>query len=182
MKTKQGIYVGRFNPMHKGHETIIRQMFEACGVENCLIIIGSCNNNFSLRHFFSYEERRQFILNVFPEARVVGLPDYGSNKAWLLALDDILKVAGIDPQRATYFGGCEEDVRFFMNDGRNCLFVNRFQAALADISATRVRDCLIEKRYDELTNLLNPKLIDLIVDNFKQKWAGFKRPEKEGEK
>lgn len=140
-----GVYVGRFSPIHKGHEKIIRKMIENHGVERSLIIIGSSNNGFSLRHFFSYKERRAFILSEFPDVRLVGLPDYHRDDIWLLALDDILRLSNIDPRMVTYYGGSEEDVRFFIADKRSCEIVNRFEADI-EISATKVRDCLIHNR------------------------------------
>ena len=174
MKTK-GVYVGRFNPLHVGHESVIREMQRICGAENSILVIGSSNNAFSLRHFFTYEERRSFIFSVFPQARLVGLPDYYSDRAWLTALDDLLLLAGVDPRRALYFGGSEEDVRFFLEDSRKCHIVQRFEGRYCDVSATRVRDCLIHERSEELKQLLIPGSAALIESNFSRKWEEFKK-------
>jgi len=174
MKT-YGVYIGRFNPIHRGHESVIREMLRICGVSNSLLVIGSSNNLFSLRHFFTYEERRGFILAVFPEIRLVGLPDYYSDTAWLTALDDILRLAKIDPFKAIYFGGSEEDVRFFLEDGRACHIIERFEGEHSDASATRVRDALIHGRVDELSRLLIPGSEVQIRANFLRKWEEFKK-------
>jgi nicotinamide mononucleotide adenylyltransferase len=150
-------------------------MLRICGTENSILVIGSSNNAFSLRHFFTYEERRSFILSVFPQIRLVGLPDYYSDRAWLMALDDLLRLAGVDPEQALYFGGSEEDVRFFLEDSRECHIVQRFEGPHADVSATRVRDCLIHERKEELGQLLIPKSATLIETNFSRKWEEFKK-------
>ncbi|MFH1030536.1 MAG: hypothetical protein V1770_04725 [bacterium] len=170
-----GIFVGRLCPIHIGHEMVIKKMIEECGgEENCLVIIGSSNSPLSLRHFFSYEERREFLKKIFQGIRVVGLPDYpGDDKGWLVALDDILSLAKIAPQEAIFFGGCEEDVSFFIEAGRQIQILNRFDGSTPKISATEVRDCLIQVR--SLDGLLNPAIAEFVQSKFRQKWELFKR-------
>lgn len=171
-----GVYVGRFNPIHRGHGVVIQKMLETCGLKQSLLVIGSANASFSLRHFYSYCERRGIILSLFPELRVVGLPDFPDDDgAWLTALDDLIRLAGADPREVTYFGGCEEDVRFFLEDGRHCVIVSRFGDDLVGLSATRVRDALIHKRDAELYELLIPGSLPQIKTLFTKKWEEFKK-------
>lgn len=170
---KYGVYVGRFNPVHIGHEKVITQMFKECGSENSLIVIGSSSAHPSLRHFFSYDERKSFIKALYPDVRVVGIPDYPGDPEWLGALDDILRVGGMNPSEVTFYGGCEEDVAFFLNDGRKCSFVNRFDGSSPKISATELRDALIHTR--SLDGLLNPSLHTRVKDLFVVKWELFKK-------
>ncbi len=171
--SKPAIYVGRFNPIHVGHIRIIDEMLATHGPDNSLLVLGSSNADFSLRHFFSYHERKGFIQKLFPEIRIVGLPDYGNDQEWLAALDDLIRVAGMDPQDVTFFGGCQEDIRFFFDDGRNCFIMNRFDPDGAKTSATEVRDSLILGR--SLDAMLPPQLIDDVKQLFAQKWEKFKK-------
>lgn len=114
------IFVGRMCPIHLGHEEIIKKMIKECG-ENSLVIVGSSNAPISLRHFFSYEERRGFVKKLFPEVAVAGLPDYPTDGEWLTALDDIIAIAKVNPREAVFYGGCEEDIRFFLEAGKKYL-------------------------------------------------------------
>ncbi len=170
---KYGIYVGRFNPLHAGHCTVIENVLKVHGIEKSLIIVGSSNTGFSLRHFFSYGERVQFIKKVFPDLKVVGLPDYRDDKEWLSALDDILNVAGIDPKDVTFWGGCQEDIRFFCDDGRDYHILNRFDGTSKKISATEVRDALIFDR--SLDGLVHSAIISDLTKLFKEHWEKFKK-------
>ncbi len=172
-KKGHGVYIGRFNPVHKGHLRVIETMLGRHGHENSLLIIGSSNAPFSLRHFFSYNERRNFIKKIFPEIKVVGLPDYNNDAEWLAALDDILNAAGIDPKKVTFFGGCQEDIRFFLDDGRMCEILNRFDGTGVKVSATEVRDALIFDR--PLSDLVHPHTHEDIKATFKEKWEKFKK-------
>jgi cytidyltransferase-like protein len=172
MKTP-AIYVGRFNPVHKGHTKVIDTMLAKHGVENCMLVIGSSNAAFSLRHFFSYNERRNFIKKIFPDVRIVGLPDYHNDTEWLAALDDIISAAGMNPQEVTFFGGCQEDIRFFLDDGRKAEILNRFDGTGVKISATEVRDALIYDR--PLHDMVHADIHHEIKALFKEKWEKFKK-------
>lgn len=152
-------------------------MFEMCA--KCLIVIGSSTNTMSMRHFFSYEQRRKFLRIIYPEPfPIVGLPDYNSDKVWLSALDDILlSVFGnesISPHRElVFFGGCEEDVEFFIKSGRKVYIMNRFDGTTPKVSATEIRDDLLYGRL--LEGKLPPVIIPSVREEFKKNWEVFKR-------
>ena len=173
MEKKFGIFVGRFSPMHLGHEAVIRSMIEACGIDNCLVFIGSSNTKMSYRHLFSYEDRRGFIKAVFPDLQIAPLPDHPTDEEWLLVLDDIISLKNIDPKQVIFFGGCEEDVYFFVEAGRRHQLINRFDGSTPKISATEVRDALIEKR--PFDKLLNPLIVNAVKECFDLRWESFKK-------
>ncbi len=105
--------------------------------------------------------------------KVVGLPDYKTDTEWLSALDDMIRLAGIDPASVVFYGGCDEDIRFFTDAKRNVKIINRFDGSTPKISATEVRDALIHGR--PLDGLVNQTLQSKIRDLFTKKWEEFKR-------
>jgi nicotinamide mononucleotide adenylyltransferase len=173
----KGVLLARLCPLHFGHEAVIRGLFEFCGgAENALVIIGSSEHRETMtyRVFFSYEERRRFLKTVFPEVRVAGLPDYPTNEEWFHALDDLLiNVGDIEPFSVAYFGGCGEDVSYFADAGRKVHIYNRFDGTTPVISATQVRDALIEKR--SIEPFVNPLIRKDVEETFHTKWEQFKR-------
>jgi nicotinamide-nucleotide adenylyltransferase len=72
--------VGRFQPFHNGHRALIRKAIEDC--VDVTVGIGSSNAKPSLRNPFSFDERRQMVSAVFPEVRVVALPDINDPPRW----------------------------------------------------------------------------------------------------
>lgn len=62
-KYKCGLYVGRFQPIHIGHESIIRKMLDEC--EQIIIAIGSAQESGTKRNPFTFEQRADLIMNVF---------------------------------------------------------------------------------------------------------------------
>lgn len=62
-KYKCGLYVGRFQPIHIGHEAVIRKMFEEC--DQVIIAIGSSQESGTKKNPFTFEQRADLIMNVF---------------------------------------------------------------------------------------------------------------------
>lgn len=147
-------------------------MFEMCS--KCLVVIGSSTNPMSMRHFFSYEQRRKFIRMIYPEPfPIIGLPDYTSDKVWLSALSDIIgSVLGYE-DIITFFGGCEEDIGFFIKTGQSVHITNRFDGTTPKVSATEIRDDLLYGR--SLEGKLPPIIIPSVQEEFKKNWEIFKR-------
>ena len=69
-KYKVGLYVGRFQPIHIGHESIIRRMLLEC--ERVIIAVGSAQESGTERNPFSLEQRADLISNIFYRERIEG--------------------------------------------------------------------------------------------------------------
>ncbi len=164
---KHGVYVGRFNPMHLGHEAVITEMLKKFGFENSLLILGSSDAPFSKRHFFSFEERKQFIQKIFPKLKVIGLSDFPTDEQWLAGLDEILIAKNFDLAKTVFFGGCEQDLAWFLDAGRQCEIFNRFDGTTPIVSATQVRKLLASSK--PVKQLLNPLVTEEITKTFSTK-------------
>lgn len=69
-----GLVLGRFQPLHKGHEALIRQAMEDC-VE-VTVAIGSATAKQSAKDPFTLEERMEMVRAVFGDRlRVIAVPD-----------------------------------------------------------------------------------------------------------
>lgn len=75
-KYSQGVILGRFNPLHKGHVHLIQEALKRC--QNVLVFIGSSQESRTSRNPFSYEERKAMLEKVFGKAIAIEpLPDLG---------------------------------------------------------------------------------------------------------
>lgn len=167
-----GVVLGRLNPITKGHERNIGEMIARCG-NRSLVVLGSCNAPMSMRHFFSYGERRAFIKALFPEVRVVGMPDYGDDADWMTALDDLLALTGVDPSEMIFFSGSEQDAEYFLAANKHVEILDRHSGTLAKVSATQVRDMLIAG--GDLSQYINPAIADEVASLFAAKWEAFRK-------
>ena len=62
-KYRCGLYIGRFQPIHIGHESIIRKMLKECNI--VIVAIGSAQEHNTPRNPFNFYERKDLITNVF---------------------------------------------------------------------------------------------------------------------
>ena len=82
---KLGVLIGRFQvpQMHEGHRFIVRQMMEQC--DQVLVLFGSANRTRSVKNPFTYRERREEALKLFPNIWTAPLNDYLYNDSQWMA-------------------------------------------------------------------------------------------------
>ncbi len=76
------LFIGRFQPMHKGHEKVVKELLDK--YEKVLILIGSINKNDD-KNPFSFEQRKKMIENVlknYNNFEIYGIEDNESNNEW----------------------------------------------------------------------------------------------------
>ena len=157
--------------MHLGHQCVYEEMVAHC--DQSITFIGSANAKWSVPLFFNYRERREFFITLFPEARILPLPDFAwSNELWLYTIRSMLTTIGFPPEETVFFGGCNEDVMVLAEEGRfKTHILNRFDGSTPKTSATAVRDALLNGR--SLDGMVDPLIQKLIQDIWDKKWKKF---------
>jgi len=167
------VYIGRFSPMHYGHQAIIQSMIQVAP-NNHLVLLGSCNTPIAKRHLFKFTDRLNFIKTIFPEAKLAGLPDFpGDNESWFASLDHIIALTGKDPKKTTFIGGCDADVQWFKDNGRQWTVVDRKWGITHDISGTEIRNFLANGDKESLANFIDGRILDKVIETFKQRWNEY---------
>ena len=124
MKEKIGLYIGRFQPFHKGHKSVVETALKQC--DKLVIAVGSSQEERTKRNPFSYKEREQMILRSFyaddfyKRIIIVPVPDrteYNDDASWgQYVLDCVEKECGLRPTinfagreqcRSTWFEGID---------------------------------------------------------------------------
>lgn len=154
---KFGFIVGRFNHIHKGHESLINKGRELC--ENLLILVGSSQESGTLRNPFAVEERMRLIKQVYGENVYVGfLPDTTNENDithdWgRYVLDQVGLWGAVHniqyPPDVMIYGNDEDRAGWYApEDIWNITQVVVPREAI-DISATKMRKLLIENKRSE---------------------------------
>ena len=123
-KHKVGLYIGRFQPFHKGHKSIVEAALKQC--DRLVIGIGSSQEERTKRNPFSYKEREQMILRSFLAeelySRIIIIPipdrtEYSDDASWgQYVLDCVWQLVGLRPSinfsgreqcRSTWFEGID---------------------------------------------------------------------------
>lgn len=92
-----GVFIGRFQPLHVGHQHVIEQALER--VETLIIFIGSADRPSTITNPFTFQQRLDMIENVYRHevatGRIMVLPanDVPSDYAWAQQVKERVKVA-----------------------------------------------------------------------------------------
>jgi nicotinamide mononucleotide adenylyltransferase len=166
---KLGVYVGRFSPLHLGHEAVIKSMLKTHGYKNSVLVIGGSNHIVDERHPFSYNDRRNIIAHRYPKMAVVGIPDYESDADWLTALLDITNLkANSDYTDVVFYAGCAEDVKLLTDKGFTTKIFDRDSGLKTPIvSATEVRELLLKAH--DIDKLVDPRVSGLIKSLYEKR-------------
>ena len=170
-KYRYGLYIGRFQPIHIGHESIIRRMLLEC--ERVIIAIGSAQESGTMKNPFTLEQRADLITNVFYRERIEGrlkiMPledrENPSNDAtWGdYVFQKIYNRFYIFPD-VIYEG--EEVERNNWYDNRNVTII-RVPRTNIPVSATELRENIKNREYTEALEML-PSAITYRIDEMRR--------------
>ena len=173
MKPIRHIVLGRFAPIHNGHQLLITAMLEKYGSENCGIIIGSSNLSINPRTPFSFDARKKFVITLFPKVRLFDIEDIEEDlqvqrietlEIWQANLKYMEESCG---ETWIFCGGSDDDLRDMKKDFSTEIIINRSIEG-NQVSGTFVRKMLAEKNYREIENLVPPMVYDDIVKEYKK--------------
>lgn len=129
---KTGLFIGRFQPFHKGHFLIIKQIAAQC--ENLIIGIGSSQSANQPRDPFSAEERYEMVRRAMREAdvenyKIVCIPDINDNSKWV---SHVKKIVG---KFDMSWSGSDLTIKLFKKAQEPVTSIKEFPG----LSGTRVR-------------------------------------------
>lgn len=166
-----GVQIGRFAPYHWGHQLVTERMLANHGVENSLIMIGS-SNVFNIRTPFTFEQRKALIQKVLGEkVRIMPLPDVNSEllvhaestvPMWLESIRKVEREMGV---KFRFYGGSEQDVRFFEREERD--FINR-ETVGKGVNASDIRKHLLAENYEALKGLVDERIVADVIRYFRE--------------
>lgn len=142
---KLGVLIGRFQvpQMHEGHRFIIHRMLEQC--DEVLILFGSANRTRSVKNPFTYRERQQATLQLFPTVLTAPLNDYMYNDSQWMAdvaatINQVVENVCVDHQEnfEVLLYGHHKDGNDYLNWFPQYEYVNINSDI--DISGTEVRN------------------------------------------
>ena len=146
MEEKIGLYIGRFQPFHKGHWSVVKEALTQC--DRLVIAVGSATENRTKHNPFSYCERieiiRRSLRGMAEKVIFVPVPDreiYSDGPSWgEYVLNCVEEYCGLRPTinfegeeacRSTWFDGI--DIERVVIDRK-----------ITPCTATEVREALVE--------------------------------------
>ncbi|WP_321880270.1 bifunctional nicotinamide-nucleotide adenylyltransferase/Nudix hydroxylase [Paraburkholderia bannensis] len=165
------IFIGRFQPPHRGHLDVLRRALSQA--TRVCILIGSTDRPRTIKDPFSYEERRQMILALLDEderERVVVAPVQDStynDGDWLRWIQDaVASELGDTTDRRIGLIGHEKDASsYYLRMFPQWEFVET--EATEDISATEIREQLFAERNNSFVSWAVPAPVHDWLEGFR---------------
>jgi nicotinamide-nucleotide adenylyltransferase len=154
---KRGLYVGRFQPFHLGHLSVVKKILEE--VDEAVIVIGSAQYSHELANPFTAGERLVMVRRALEEAKIDGnrvwivpVPDVRLHMMWVSALE------GYTPKFQVVFSNEPLTHRLFMEAGYKVKKVEFYDRKV--YSSTQIREKMIR---DESWEKLIPKSVAAFI-------------------
>lgn len=109
------VFIGRFNPLHKGHEIVIDEALKRG--KKVILMLGSAFIPRTLRDFLTFEERKELIRMVFPEDNLIILPvrDYMYNDTkWVNAIQRAVKANSSPGDKIALIGHSKDSSSYYL--------------------------------------------------------------------
>lgn len=160
--------MGRFSPLHKGHQMIIDYMIKKHGIKNCLVLIGS-SNSLTERTPYTFKQREKMIHVLYPEIKTLPLPDVepelqlyrdNTNEIWLNNVEKIEKNMGT---KFVFYGGSNDDLKVLSERFPTEVAIDRTTEG-KNISGTVIRKNIKDKNYDLIAKLVDKKIAPEIIE------------------
>lgn len=160
MKTQRGVVLGRFSPLHKGHEALIQAMIDRHGLAHSFVLIGSSQAERNAKTPYSYEARKEMIQLRFPGVPIAPLPDVAkteaefetTNERWLAQIALLEASLGAS---FTFYGGSEIDLKYLSERFPVLVLYPR---TTIPVSATQARKALRENDHEVLDTVLDARI------------------------
>jgi nicotinamide-nucleotide adenylyltransferase len=145
---RRGIIVGRFQPPHKGHVEVFRQILRE--VDELIIVVGSAQESHTLENPFTAGERVLMISKALAEAgvdlsrvHIIPIPDVNNNAIW------VSHVVSLSPPFEVVYSGNPLVKRLFKEAGFETKTQPMFKRK--EYWGTEIRDRMIKgKNWEEL--------------------------------
>jgi nicotinamide-nucleotide adenylyltransferase len=159
-KYKTGLILGRFQPIHNGHLSIIYRALDEC--DKVIIVIGSAQESGTKKNPFDITQRIELIrrslrskmekIDIFP---LEDRKEIAADSTWGEYVFEKLEQAGLNRPDAVYVGGGENREDWWDSTGADIITTDR---NITPISSTMLRQFIIDDNSDRFTDLTHPHI------------------------
>ena len=154
-KHEVGLYIGRFQPFHNGHLSVVREALKHCN--HLIIVVGSAKQSSTKRNPFDFELRKELIRRSLrglgKNCTIIGVNDreeVADNQEWgEYLISEVIRQTGLTP--TINFEGHEE-IRAHWFDSTN-IERREIDRNIIPVSATEIRKTIINNDYNTFYTL-----------------------------
>lgn len=174
MKYDLLVFIGRFQPLHLGHQEVIERALSLS--ERVLVLVGGEGKARSTRNPFTYLERRNMIKTVFPSVIVRGVKDHTYNDtAWIeevqrtvkeVALGDKWNALGMKDLKIGLIGHAKDNTSYYLKLFPELL--SEDVPVASPLNATAIREMFFAEDHQafELSTIMHRDTVRWIKNEF----------------
>lgn len=164
-RATHAVIIGRFQPLHLGHEYLISKAYELA--DNVTILIGSSGGPRTPLNPWTFEERKRMVQSTFPDATCLPLYDYAYNELrWITQVQDVINELKQDGT-TILVGHEKDDSTYYMNVFPNVDTVDvGFMQVLGGrcMDATRVRELIFKEEMAFVMAVVSEGTLEVIEE------------------
>lgn len=157
-----GVYIGRFAPLHNGHEAVIQHMMKR--YSNVIVLIGSANRRRNLKNPFETADIESWIKSIDSNIKVATINDYTYDETkWITQVETI--VGALSQGTVTLVGHTRDASSFYLKEFPNWRY-EEVPALCHDLNGTSIREIMFDTDLNDLE--IDGQLYVDTINNFKQ--------------
>lgn len=143
------VFIGRFQPFHNAHLEVISKGLEIA--DKVIVIVGSANSAPTIKNPFSFQTRKEMILNALPEedrdhVKVLPMRDYYySDNVWVTNIQALTDQYIEEGDQVALLGNWKDSSSYYLKYFPQWEFVP--VKTKVDIAATDVRDKIFDIKF-----------------------------------
>lgn len=195
------VFIGRFSPLHLGHEAVIKTALE--NAKEVIIVVGSSFTARTERNPFTFDERRAMIKAAFPQPNIKVVPvcDYpNDDDKWVTAVRSLVSGAQAyspDPMRVGLIGHAKDHTSYYLKifapwesigvknvDGLNATDIRKElfgkkEGIYSAFGTNTISSMMSEKAYDTMASIIkkNPVVWNTLWSEYHSN-LDYKKPYK----
>lgn len=159
------LIVARMQALHNGHLDLINKALDLN--ENLIILLG-VNPKVSFKNPFSFQERKDLILKVYPNSNITILPllDMKEDSEWLKQLERQLNSVAPVSDLIT-FVYADKDISTELSNSliKSLNISSSRHSSSYMLNATDIRRDILEYRYKNVSFNVHPLVLDFLISN-----------------
>lgn len=166
---KYAIVIGRFQPLHKGHEHLISKALEIA--DNVVVLIGSAGEPRTPKNPWTYEERAEMVRLSFPNVECRPIYDFKYTElAWVEQVQGVIaELEGPLKHRVVLVGHEKDKSSYYLKVFPQTDFIEAGMMRTAEgldycLDATTIREYIFNDEITHLIGLLNPAIYSYLAD------------------
>lgn len=162
-KPRHAIVIGRFQPLHIGHEYLIRSAYDHA--HNVTVLVGSSGQAPDIKNPWTYEQRAEMIRRAIPGVHIRPIYDFYNDLEWIEQVQSIIRELEENGDEVIIVGHEKDDSTWYVRVFPHNKFIEAGYHSVYNskcMDATKVRELIFENELTFVAGVVGQTTLELI--------------------